>query len=123
MKKGPAVAIDLADIARFRAAFKAKNKRFFERSLAEPNGHTVSRTRTLRRTLPVRSLQKKRCAKLLRNSIRLFNEIEIRRELSGKPEVWVRGKKERSLSVSITHTKRPRARWRFIFRYEKSDHT
>ena len=31
--------------------------------------------------------------------------LEIRRTRTGKPEVWVRGKRSRRLSVSISHTR------------------
>ena len=34
-----------------------------------------------------------------------LTQLEIRRTTSGKPEVWVRGKRSRSISVSISHTK------------------
>jgi len=34
-----------------------------------------------------------------------FSDVEVRRTKQGKPEIWVCGKRSRSLLVSITHTK------------------
>ena len=33
-----------------------------------------------------------------------MNEIEIRRNEEGKPEIWAQGKQDLSLHISITHT-------------------
>ncbi len=33
-----------------------------------------------------------------------FQDIEIRREKNGKPAVWLKGRRSRSLLISITHT-------------------
>ena len=33
-----------------------------------------------------------------------MNEIEVRRNEEGKPEIWIAGQKDTSLLISITHT-------------------
>ncbi|MSU74108.1 4'-phosphopantetheinyl transferase superfamily protein [Candidatus Kaiserbacteria bacterium] len=34
----------------------------------------------------------------------LISSFEIQREKSGKPSVWIKGKRSRKISISITHT-------------------
>jgi holo-[acyl-carrier protein] synthase len=103
--KVTSVGIDLADIARFRIVLKSANSKFFAntfskieetycRSHKDPAPHFAG-------TFAAKEAVRKTSDKFWIP----FNELEIRRAISGKPEVWINGKKARSLVISITHTK------------------
>lgn len=100
------IGIDVVTIARFRAVLKSKKTRFISNtftneeqvyclSFKDPAPHfagTFAAKEALRKTSPKLHLP--------------FTDIEIRHSKSGKPEVWVRGRRAKSLYISISHSSR-----------------
>ena len=101
----PAIGIDLAEIARFRTVLKAKNFTFISNtfSLLEQKYCSSYKDSAPRfaGTFAAKEAVRKTSEKFWID----FNKLEIRRTKEGKPEVWIRGKKIRNLSISITYTK------------------
>ncbi len=98
------IGIDAIDIKRFKDALRKKNERFFashfsatERaycfSYRQPAPHfagTFAAKEAVRKASGITTLP--------------LRKIEIRHAKNGQPEVWLNGKRSRSLAISISHT-------------------
>ena len=95
----------MVDVERFQKVLKDKNTQFIKKTFSEieqkycysykdPATHFAG---TFAAKEAVRKTSKKFWVD--------FDTLEIRRTAEGKPEVWIGGKKIRTLSISITHTR------------------
>lgn len=100
------IGIDAVEIVRFRAAMKGGSERFFattfsqrERkyctAFADPSPHFAGTFAAKEAILKAVGAERVP-----------VSAIEIRHEKSGRPVVWLKGRRNRSILVSISHTKR-----------------
>jgi holo-[acyl-carrier protein] synthase len=98
------VGVDVADIARFRSALRKRKNRFFESIFSEQERSYCSSYKDAAPHFAGTFAAKESVQKALPKKIAM-QEIEIRRRDSGKPEVWIKGRRSPIL-LSITHTER-----------------
>jgi holo-[acyl-carrier protein] synthase len=97
------LGIDALEIRRFKMILKKGSDRFIDSTFsAEEKKYCLSHTEPAQHFAGTFAA-KEAVQKTLDKPLHLRN-IEIRRQKSGKPEVWLSGKKSRSLLVSITHS-------------------
>jgi holo-[acyl-carrier protein] synthase len=97
------IGIDLAEIGRFRTILRSRKTRFISntftpleqeycRSYRDPSPHFAG------------TFAAKEALRKISSEYHLpLKDIEIRRTRSGAPEVWLRGRRAKSLYISITH--------------------
>jgi len=97
------VGLDVTEISRFRSLLRKKQERFLQNTFSErerafcfsyrdPAPHFAG-------TFAAKESVQKTLSKPLPMQL-----IEIRRQKNGKPEVWLSGRKSRTISLSITHS-------------------
>lgn len=97
------VGIDTVEISRMRDAVSIA-ERFLENTFSEIErvycNSFTDRATHYAGTFAAKEAVRKATGELTR----MFNEIEIRRNTQGKPEVWTDGTQRTDIHISITHT-------------------
>ena len=97
------VGIDMVSVARMRRALEEKREKFLQNTFSK-----LEQEYCFLYSDPAPHLAGTFAAKeAVRKASGLtvpFNEIEIRRTKSGKPEVWIGNKQTPTMHISITHT-------------------
>lgn len=99
------IGVDMIEVARFRAVLRRKQDRFLRSTFSRIE---QSYCRAFRDPAPHFAgtfAAKEAVQKTLNSSVPL-RSIEVRREKSGKPAVWLKGRRSKSCFISITHTGR-----------------
>ena len=99
-KKG--IGIDIIEIRRFRALRGKAKERFLARAFAKPERDFCENHTDPAVHFAGTFAAKEAVCKALGGAE--FLSIEIRRSARGTPEVWHRGKRMHSISLSISHT-------------------
>ena len=104
MKAGiTGIGVDMVNISRMRRIVREKRERFIENTFSkEERGYCFSHKDPaphLAGTFAAKEAVRKASARY-----EAFADLEIRRTKAGRPEIWVRGRRQTSLLVSITHT-------------------
>jgi holo-[acyl-carrier protein] synthase len=99
-----AIGIDAVDIARFRTVLKAKKARFLDTTFSPIERKYCTSFRDSAPHFAGTFAAKEAVVKALGGFHSPLGELEIRREKSGQPSVWIRGKRSTKILVSITHT-------------------
>jgi len=98
------LGIDILEIKRFDSFGKNRNSRFLLNNYGKKElNYCFSFKNPAPHLAGVFAAKEAVFKTLGRNNI-LLSLIEIRRNKSGKPEVWIKGHRQKSMSVSISHT-------------------
>ncbi len=101
MKLG-GLGIDMLEIRRFKTL--GKNNRFLKNNFSKQELDYCFSFTDYATRLAGTFCAKEAVFKSLDKNM-LFSQIEVRRESNGKPTIWIGGRKEKSINVSISHTK------------------
>jgi holo-[acyl-carrier protein] synthase len=97
------IGIDAVEIRRFRAILRKKKDRFMQNTFTE-----IERAycRSFQDPAPhfAGTFAAKEAVQKVFGGTLFLQKIEVRHKKSGKPEVWLEGKLQKSLLVSITHS-------------------
>src|SRR4051812_48815577 len=97
------IGIDITEISRFRALLRAKKDRFIENTFTAIEQRYCTSYRDSAPHFAGTFAAKEAVRKLSAKYLLPMKAIEIRRASSGNPEVWLRGRRAKSLYISITH--------------------
>ena len=98
------VGIDVVEIARFRGVLRKKKTRFLERNFSDAERTYCSSYSDAATHFAGTFAAKEAVVKALGGSAAI-EQIEIRRQKNGKPDVWLRGRRSKSVFISISHEK------------------
>lgn len=99
------LGVDATEISRFRSVLSNKRDRFVANTFSKTEQEYC---RSYRDPAPhfAGIFAAKEAARKASGDFSLpFKALEIRRDNKGKPEVWIKNKRARSLLVSITHSR------------------
>ena len=97
------IGIDVADIARFRSSKVRRNERFIQTTFSEYERDYCFAFRDCAPHLAGTFAAKEAVRKVFGDEPLAFSDIEVRHQASGKPEIWMKGKRSRTVLISITH--------------------
>jgi len=98
------VGIDVAETARFRSLIKRKKPHLLEKMFSRAEREYCFSYADAAPHFAGTFAAKEAVVKARGADVPLAS-IEIRRQQSGKPEVWIKGRRLKSLLVSISHTR------------------
>jgi phosphopantetheine--protein transferase-like protein len=98
------IGIDIMEIKRFLALKKNRNGRFLTNNFSEAELDYCFSFRDPAVHLAGTFAAKEAVFKSLGNSGSLASVIEIRRDSKGKPSVWIKNRRQKSIFISISHT-------------------
>jgi holo-[acyl-carrier protein] synthase len=96
------IGIDVIEIRRFRSAFRKKHDRFFESTFSHVEREYCLSYRDSATHFAGTFAAKEAVQKAL-GTPHSPQQIEIRRQKNGEPEVWLKGRRSKSFLVSISH--------------------
>jgi holo-[acyl-carrier protein] synthase len=99
------IGIDAADIGRFRTPQMRRGERFIRNTFSENEREYCFSYRDPAPHLAGTFAAKEAVRKVYGDKPMALAHIEVRRRPSGKPEIWIKGKRSSTLLTSITHTK------------------
>lgn len=99
------IGIDIEEIKRFQKSFKDKN--FIERIFSKDEiAYCLSKKKNSAQHFAVRYAGKEAVWKAINNSKKLIiTDISFKNAGSGKPEVYIKGKKVSYINVSFSHNR------------------
>lgn len=97
------IGIDIADIARFRGSKMHRDERFIRMTFSEREREYCFSYKDHAPHLAGTFAAKEAVRKVFGDEPLAFADIEVRHCASGKPEIWLKGKRSRTCLVSITH--------------------
>lgn len=97
------IGIDVTDIARFRAPKMQRDGRFIRMTFSERECKYCFSYKDHAPHLAGTFAAKEAVRKVFGDEPLAFADIEVRHRESGKPEIWINGKRSRTCLVSITH--------------------
>ena len=97
------VGIDSTEIGRFRTLLAQRKDRFVSNTFSEAEQKYCFSFRDSAPHLAGTFAAKEAIRKATGEVKLPMNAIEIRREKTGKPRVWIEGKQSASIHISITH--------------------
>lgn len=97
------IGVDIADIRRFRKPKMRSNDRFIRNTFSTSECEYCFSYRDPAPHLAGTFAAKEAVRKVYGDKKIGLSDIEVRHHLSGKPEIWVNGKRSRTLFVSISH--------------------
>ena len=98
------LGIDILEIKRFDSLNKNRGSRFLLNNYSKKEIDYCFSFKNPALHLAGTFAAKEAVFKVLGQNDILLSLIEIRRNKSGKPEVWIKGHRQKSMSVSISHT-------------------
>ena|SRR3989344_7377881 len=98
------LGIDILETKRFDSFGKSRNSRFLLNNYSKKEIDYCFSFKNPALHLAGTFAAKEAVFKVLGQNDILLSLIEIRRNKSGKPEVWIKGHRQKSMSVSISHT-------------------
>lgn len=98
------IGIDVSDIARFRTSKMLRGDRFIHNTFSKHEQDYCFSYRDPAPHLAGTFSAKEAIRKVYGDKPITFAEIEVRHQPSGKPEIWIKGTRSRTILVSITHT-------------------
>ncbi len=99
------IGLDIAEIGRFRSLIKAKKLHLLDAMFSKAEREYCFSYTDAAPHLAGTFAAKEAVIKAQGNLSAPLASIEIRRQKSGKPEVWIKNKRAKSLLVSITHSR------------------
>ncbi len=97
------LGVDVADIARFRGPKMRRGERFITNTFSKNECDYCFSHRDPAPHLAGTFAAKEAVRKIYGDTPLALADIEVRHRTSGKPEIWLKGKRSRALLVSITH--------------------
>ncbi len=99
------IGIDIEEIKRFQKL--AKDKKFIERVFSKDEiKYCLSKKKNSIQHFAVRFAGKEAVWKAINNSKKIIiTDISFKNSISGKPEVYIKGKKQKNIEVSFSHNK------------------
>ena len=97
------VGIDIADIRRFRKASMRRGERFIRNTFTEKECDYCFAYRDPAPHLAGTFAAKEAVRKVYGDTAMQLSDIEVRHRPSGKPEIWLKGKRSPTVLISITH--------------------
>jgi holo-[acyl-carrier protein] synthase len=97
------IGIDVADIARFRTSKMRRDGRFICTTFSEREREYCFSYRDYAPHLAGTFAAKEAVRKVFGDEPLAFADIEVRHRASGRPEIWMKGKRSRTVLISITH--------------------
>ena len=98
------LGIDILEIKRFNSLSKNRNNRFLLNNYSKKEIDYCFSFKNPGPHLAGDFAVKEAVFKALEQSNIFLSSIEIRRNKNGKPEVWIKGHRQKSMIVSISHT-------------------
>ena len=99
------IGIDVAEIGRFRTSNMRRGERFVSNIFSKHEQDYCFSYRDPAPHLAGTFAAKEAVRKIYGDKPMALAQIEVRRRASGKPEIWIKGKRSATLLTSITHTK------------------
>jgi holo-[acyl-carrier protein] synthase len=97
------IGVDLAEIGRFRTVLRSRKTRFISNTFTKLEQEYCLSYRDSAPHFAGTFAAKEAVRKISPDYHLPQKDIEIRRTRSGSPEVWLRGRRAKSLYISITH--------------------
>lgn len=101
--KGRGIGVDIANIAKFRKVAADKKSRFIANTFSKVEQEYCFSYRDPAPHLAGTFAAKEAVRKISSQFHIPFNELEVRREASGQPMLWIRGRQAKGVYISITH--------------------
>ncbi|HCR52248.1 TPA: hypothetical protein DIV48_01200 [Candidatus Kaiserbacteria bacterium] len=98
------IGVDVTDIKRFRDQKMRRNARFIVNTFTEIEREYCYAYKDYAPHLAGAYAAKEAVRKVYGDTPILFLEIEVRHHASGKPEIWIKGKRSRTFLISISHS-------------------
>ena len=99
------IGVDMVEVKRFRALKRGAGERFLTNTFSDRERNYCLSFKDSAPHFAGTFAAKEAVQKALNEDSPGLSELEIRRDKSGQPQVWMRGKRARSVHVSITHIK------------------
>ena len=99
------IGIDITEIGRFRSLIKQKKLHLLDKMFSKAEREYCFSYADAATHLAGTFAAKESVIKSQENAPMPITSIEIRRQKSGKPEVWIRGRRSKSFLISITHSR------------------
>jgi holo-[acyl-carrier protein] synthase len=99
------IGLDIAEISRFRALLKKDSIRFVENTYTALEQTYCFSYRDPAPHLAGMFAAKEATRKATGDMTQQFSAVEVRHTKEGKPEIWIKGKRSRSILISISHSK------------------
>ncbi len=100
------IGIDVVEIERFRAILRNKKERFIANTFTAREQEYCTSYKDSAPHFAGTFAAKEAVLKTSEKMILPFRDIEIRHAKSGQPEVWIRGRRAKTVYISITHGSR-----------------
>ncbi len=97
------IGVDVADIARFRTSKMRRNERFVHNIFSKNERDYCFSYRDPAPHLAGAFAAKEAVRKVYGDEPILLADIEVRHRPSGKPEIWINGRRSRTFLISISH--------------------
>lgn len=97
------IGVDVTDITRFRTPNMGRERRFVQTTFTKYERDYCFSYRDCAPHLAGIFAAKEAVRKVYGDTSLAFANIEVRHRASGKPEIWIKGKRSRTCLVSITH--------------------
>lgn len=98
------LGVDVLDIKRFNSFGKSRNNQFLLNNFSKKELDYCFSFKSFGEHLAGTFAAKEAVFKALGKDDMIFSVIEIRREKNGKPNVYIKGKLQKSILVSISHS-------------------
>ena len=97
------IGIDISDIARFRTPKMRRSERFIHNTFSTYEQDYCFSYRDPAPHLAGTFAAKEAVRKVYGDKPIVLADIEVRHRPSGKPEIWIKGARSRTLLISISH--------------------
>ena len=97
------IGIDISDITRFRTPKMRRGERFIHNTFSKDEQDYCFSYRDPAPHLAGTFAAKEAVRKVYGNKPMMLADIEVRHQMSGKPEIWINGARSRTLLISISH--------------------
>lgn len=99
------IGVDIVEVSRFRTVFKKKQTRFIDNTFSVGEQKYCYAYRDPAPHFAGMFAAKEAVRKATGDFSHALSVVEVRHTKTGKPEMWIKGKRSRSILVSITHTR------------------
>lgn len=100
------IGVDVTEIGRFRTSKMRRGERFINNTFSKHERDYCFSYRDPAPHLAGTFAAKEAVRKIYGDKPMTLAQIEVRHRPSGKPEIWIKGKRSATLLTSITHTKK-----------------
>ena len=99
------IGVDIAEVNRFRTILKKDRIRFMQNTYTALEQAYCFSYRDPAPHLAGMFAAKEATRKATGDITEPFSSVEVRHTKEGKPEIWIKGKRSRSILISITHSR------------------